>query len=135
MGDGDIAVRVEALESILVEKGYVDPDALDAIVDTYENDVGPRNGPPWSPGLGRPGLPASAARRRHRGDRRAGFGGRQGEHMVAVEKRPGRTHLVVCTLCSCTVAGARPATDTGTSPPAYAAGGGSTRAACSPTSG
>jgi nitrile hydratase subunit alpha len=102
MGDGDIAVRVEALESILVEKGYVDPDALDAIVDTYENDVGPRNG---AAVVARAWVEPDY-RQRLRDDATAaigelGFGGRQGEHMVAVENTPDEHHLVVCTLCSC----------------------------------
>jgi nitrile hydratase subunit alpha len=102
MGDGDIAVRVEALESILVEKGYVDPDALDAIVDTYENDVGPRNG---AAVVARAWVDPDY-RHRLRDDATAaigelGFGGRQGEHMVAVENTPDEHHLVVCTLCSC----------------------------------
>jgi nitrile hydratase subunit alpha len=102
MGDGDIAVRVEALESILVEKGYVDPDALDAIVDTYENDVGPHNG---AAVVARAWVDPDY-RQRLRDDATAaigelGFGGRQGEHMVAVENTPDEHHLVVCTLCSC----------------------------------
>jgi nitrile hydratase len=102
MGDGDIAVRVEALESILVEKGYVDPDALDAIVDTYENDVGPRNG---AAVVARAWVDPDY-RQRLRDDATAaigelGFGGRQGEHMIAVENTPDEHHLVVCTLCSC----------------------------------
>jgi nitrile hydratase subunit alpha len=102
MGDGDIARRVEALESLLVEKGYVDPDALDAIIATYEHDVGPRNGAhvvarAWTD---------PAYRERLRADATAaiaelGYGGRQGEHMVAVENTPDEHHLVVCTLCSC----------------------------------
>jgi nitrile hydratase len=102
MGDGDIALRVEALESILVEKGYVEPAALDAIVATYEHDVGPRNG---AQVVARAWLDADY-RSRLRTDATAaiaelGFGGRQGEHMVAVENTPDEHHLVVCTLCSC----------------------------------
>jgi nitrile hydratase subunit alpha len=102
MGDGDIARRVEDLESLLVQKGYVDPAALDAIIDTYEHDVGPRNGAhvvarAWTD---------AAYRERLRADATAaiaelGYGGRQGEHMVAVENTPDEHHLVVCTLCSC----------------------------------
>jgi nitrile hydratase subunit alpha len=102
VGDTEIARRVEALESILVEKGYVDPAALDAIVATYEHDIGPRNGArvvarSWiDPGY----------RERLRADATAaiaelGFGGRQGEHMLAVHNTPDEHHLVVCTLCSC----------------------------------
>jgi nitrile hydratase subunit alpha len=102
MGDGDIATRVEALESILVEKGYVDPAALDAIVDTYENDVGPRNG---AAVVARAWVDPDY-RQRLRDDATAaiaelGFGGRQGEHLIAVENTPDEHHLVVCTLCSC----------------------------------
>jgi nitrile hydratase subunit alpha len=104
----EIALRVKALESILVEKGYIDPAAIDAIVETYETKVGPRNGArvvakAWSD-------PAYLARLRT--DATAaiaelGFTGRQGEHMRVVENtppgadHPGRHNLVVCTLCSC----------------------------------
>lgn len=98
----EIALRVKALESLLVEKGLVDAAALDAIVDHYEHKVGPRNGArvvarAWSD-------PAYLARLRE--DATAaiaelGFTGRQGEHMVAVENAPGLHNLVVCTLCSC----------------------------------
>jgi nitrile hydratase subunit alpha len=98
----DIALRVKALESILVEKGYVDPAAIDAIVETYETRIGPRNGAlvvakAWSD---------PAYLERLRGDATAaiaelGFTGRQGEHMVAVENTGQRHNLVVCTLCSC----------------------------------
>jgi nitrile hydratase len=97
-----IEARVRALESILVEKGYVDPSALDAIIDTYETKIGPRNGAKvvaraWSD-------PAYAQRLRD--DATAaiaelGFSGRQGEHMVAVFNDARTHHLVVCTLCSC----------------------------------
>jgi nitrile hydratase len=98
----EIALRVKALESILVEKGYVDPAAIDAIVETYETKVGPRNGArvvarAWSD-------PAYLARLRE--DATAaiadlGFAGRQGEHMRVVENTPKRHNIVVCTLCSC----------------------------------
>ncbi len=94
--------RVRALESILVEKGYVEPAALDAIIDTYETKIGPRNGAKvvaraWSD-------PAYAQRLRT--DATAaiaefGFSGRQGEHMVAVFNDRETHHMVVCTLCSC----------------------------------
>ena len=97
-----MAARVEALESILVEKGYVEPAALDAIVETYEHDVGPRNGAKvvarsWTD---------RAYRERLRSDATSaiaelGFTGRAGEHMVALENTPRLHHLVVCTLCSC----------------------------------
>jgi nitrile hydratase len=100
--DGDIALRVEALETILVEKGYVDPAALQQIVATYERDVGPRNGATvvaraWTDPAYRERLRADATA----AIRELGFGGRQGEHMVAVENTPDEHHLVVCTLCSC----------------------------------
>ena len=98
----DLALRVKALESLLVEKGLVDPAALDAIVDHFEHKVGPRNGAKvvaraWSD---------PAYRDRLRQDATAaiaelGFTGAQGEHMVAVENGPGIHNLVVCTLCSC----------------------------------
>ncbi len=97
-----IEARVRALESILVEKGYVDAAALDEIIDTYETKIGPRNGArivarAWSD-------PAFAQRLRD--DATAaiaefGFSGRQGEHMVAVFNDERTHHMVVCTLCSC----------------------------------
>ncbi len=98
----DIALRVKALESLMIEKGLVDPAALDAIVDRFEHKVGPRNGArvvakAWSD-------PAYRARLRE--DATAaigelGYTGGQGEHMVAVENTPSVHNLVVCTLCSC----------------------------------
>jgi nitrile hydratase len=98
----EIALRVKALESILVEKGYIDPAAIDVIVETYETKVGPRNGArvvakAWSD---------SAYLARLRADATAaiaelGFTGRQGEHMRIVENTRQRHNLVVCTLCSC----------------------------------
>jgi nitrile hydratase len=98
----DIALRVKALESLLVEKGLVDPAALDAIVDHYENKVGPRNGArvvarAWTDPAYRARLldDATAAIAEF------GFTGRQGEHMVAVENTAQVHNLVVCTLCSC----------------------------------
>ena len=100
--DGGRAARTEALESILVEKGYVEPDALERIIDTHEGDVGPRNG---AQVVARSWVDPDY-RERLRDDATAaiaelGFGGRQGEHMVAVENTPDEHHLVVCTLCSC----------------------------------
>ncbi len=99
--DTGMPQRVEALEAILVEKGYVEPAALDAIVETYE-DVGPKNGAKvvarsWVDPAYRQRLLADATS----AIAELGFGGRQGEHMVAVENTPGVHHLVVCTLCSC----------------------------------
>lgn len=98
----DIALRVKALESLLVEKGLVDPAALDAIVEHFETRVGPRNGArvvarAWTD---------PAYLERLRADATAaiaelGYTGAQGEHMVAVENGPEVHNLVVCTLCSC----------------------------------
>jgi nitrile hydratase len=98
----DIELRVKSLESLLVEKGLVDPATLDALVDRYEHHVGPQNGKKvvaraWTDPAYRQWLQddASAAI----GD--FGFKGRQGEHMVCVENGPKVHNLVVCTLCSC----------------------------------
>ena len=98
----DMTARVMAIETVLTEKGLVDPGALDLIVETYENRVGPRNGArvvarAWSDRgfadwLGRDATAAIAS---------MGFAGRQGEHMTAVFNAPGRHNMVVCTLCSC----------------------------------
>ncbi|MGO8801280.1 MAG: nitrile hydratase subunit alpha [Roseiarcus sp.] len=98
----EAASRVKALETILVDKGYVDPAALDAIVETYETKIGPRNGArvvarAWSDQAYRARLLADATA----AIAELGYGGRQGEHMVAVENTPARHNLVVCTLCSC----------------------------------
>jgi nitrile hydratase len=98
----DIALRVKALESLLVEKGLVDPAALDAIVDYYEHKVGPRNGArvvarAWSDPAYRARLMADATA----AIAELGYSGGQGEHMVAVENTPAIHNLVVCTLCSC----------------------------------
>src|ERR1044071_1228688 len=98
----DIELRVRALESILVEKGYVDPAAIDVLVETYETKIGPRNGakvvaktwtdPAFREWLLRDATAAIAS---------LGFTGRQGEHMVAVENTAAEHNMVVCTLCSC----------------------------------
>ena len=98
----DPTLRVKALESLLVEKGLVDPAALDAIIDTYERQVGPRNGArvvarAWSD-------PAYKARLLQNGTaaiQELGFSGLEGEHMVIVENTPTVHNMVVCTLCSC----------------------------------
>jgi nitrile hydratase len=98
----DMALRVKSLESLLVEKGLVDRAALDALVDTYENKVGPRNGAQvvaraWAD-------PAYKQRLLTDADKalgELGFGGQQGEHMVAVENTPTVHNMIVCTLCSC----------------------------------
>jgi nitrile hydratase len=98
----DVELRVRALETLLTEKGYVDPAALDVFIETYETKVGPRNGAKvvaraWSDPSFREWLlkDATAA------IASLGFSGRQGEHMVAVENTPDTHNMVVCTLCSC----------------------------------
>ena len=98
----ELALRVAALESLLVEKGLVDPAALDALVDTYEHRIGPRNGAKvvaraWTDPAYKTRLLADATA----AIAELGFGGLQGEHMVAVENTPKVHNLVVCTLCSC----------------------------------
>ncbi len=97
-----IALRVKALESLLVEKGYVDPAAIDELIETYETKIGPRNGArvvakAWSDEefadwLKRDATDAIAS---------LGYMGRQGEHMVALFNTPHVHNMVVCTLCSC----------------------------------
>ena len=99
---GEMDLRVRALESVLAEKGYIDPAALDVIVDTYQTKIGPRNGarvvakawtdPQFREWLLRDATAAISS---------LGYTGRQGEHMVAVENTPGVHNMVVCTLCSC----------------------------------
>jgi len=96
------ALRVKALETILTRKGLIDPAAVDAIIDIYEHQIGPRIGA---------GLVARAwvdpvfrAQLVNNTDgilSDLGFGGRQGEHIVVVENTPDCHNLVVCTLCSC----------------------------------
>jgi nitrile hydratase len=98
----DPALRVKALESLLVEKGLVDRAALDALVDAYEHKIGPRNGArvvarAWSD-------PAYKQRLLSNADAaiaEMGYGGLQGEHMVVVENSAKVHNMVVCTLCSC----------------------------------
>jgi len=95
-------LRVRALETVLAEKGYIDPSALDVLIDTYQTRIGPRNGarvvakawvdPVYREWLLRDATAAIAS---------LGYGGRQGEHMVVVENTPSRHNVVVCTLCSC----------------------------------
>jgi nitrile hydratase len=96
------ALRVKALETLLVRKGLVDPAALDAIIDTYENRIGPKNGArvvakAWTDPAFRAALleDATAA------VSALGYMGRQGEHVVAVENTDQTHNMVVCTLCSC----------------------------------
>ena len=98
----DLTLRVKALESLLVEKGLVDRAALDALIDTYEHKVGPRNG---ARVVARAWVDAAYKKRLLDNATSAiaefGFSGRQGEHMVALENTPKVHNLVVCTLCSC----------------------------------
>ncbi len=98
----DPALRVKALETILTRKGLIDPAALDEIIDTYENRIGPRNGAmvvarAWSDAGFRDALLSDATA----AVSEMGFYGRQGEHMVAVENTDAVHNMVVCTLCSC----------------------------------
>jgi len=98
----DLELRVRALETLLVDKGYVDAAALDSLIETYEHRIGPHNGArvvarAWAD---------PAYRERLRADATAaiaelGYAGRQGEHMIALFDTPRLRHLVVCTLCSC----------------------------------
>ncbi len=97
-----ISFRVKALEKLMVDKGLVDPATLDAVVETYEHRVGPRNGaqvvarawtdPEYRAWLMKDATSAIAS---------LGYTGRQGEHMIAVENSPAVHNMVVCTLCSC----------------------------------
>ncbi len=99
---GPMDLRVRALETLLAQKGYIDPAALDVLIDTYQTRIGPRNGarvvakawtdPAFATWLAEDATAAIAS---------LGFTGRQGEHMVAVFNTPDTHHLVVCTLCSC----------------------------------
>ena len=99
---GEMDLRVRALETVLTGKGYVDPATLDALIDSYQTRIGPRNGarvvarawsdPAYLDWLQRDASAAIAS---------LGYTGRQGEHMVAVFNTPAQHHLVVCTLCSC----------------------------------
>ena len=95
-------LRVRALQTVLTDKGYIDPAALDVLIDTYQTKVGPRNGarvvarawvdPDFRSWLRRDATAAIAS---------LGYAGRQGEHMQVVENTPDTHHMVVCTLCSC----------------------------------
>jgi nitrile hydratase len=97
-----LEMRVRALEAQLTEKGYIDPAALDVLIDAYQTKIGPRNGaqvvarawrdPEFRRWLLEDATAAIAS---------LGFAGRQGEHMVAVENTPEVHNMVVCTLCSC----------------------------------
>ncbi len=99
---GEMELRVRALETVLGAKGYIDPAALDALIDTYQTRIGPRNGArvvarAWVDAefhawLMRDASAAIAS---------MGYSGRQGEHMIAVQNTAQCHHMVVCTLCSC----------------------------------
>src|SRR5246127_4560419 len=99
---GEQELRVRALQSVLSQKGYIDPAALDVLIDTYQTKIGPRNGarvvarawvdPAFRKWLLEDATVAIAS---------LGYTGRQGEHMVALENTESRHNLVVCTLCSC----------------------------------
>lgn len=99
---GEMDLRVRAIESVLTQKGYIDPAALDRLIDTYQTRIGPRNGarvvarawvdPAFCDWLLRDATAAIAS---------MGYAGRQGEHMQVVANTAQRHNLVVCTLCSC----------------------------------
>jgi nitrile hydratase len=99
---GPMDLRVRALETVLAQKGYVDPAALDELIDTYQTRIGPRNGarvvarawvdPVYHEWLLKDATSAIAS---------LGYRGRQGEHMVALPNTADTHHMVVCTLCSC----------------------------------
>ena len=98
----DVALRVRALETVLTGKGYVEPAALDALIDLYETKVGPRNGArvvarAWSDPAFRDRLLEDATAAIAELD----YVGRQGEHMVCVANTPDIHNMIVCTLCSC----------------------------------
>ena len=99
---GAMDLRVRALESLLTKKGYVDPAALDALIDTYQTRIGPRNGArvvarAWTDAKFHEWLMTDATS----AIASLGYTGRQGEHMVAVENTDAQHNMVVCTLCSC----------------------------------
>ena len=98
----DVERRVRALETLMTQKGYIDPAALDVLIDTYQTKVGPRNG---ARVVARAWVDPAFRERLMRGATAAiaelGYSGRQGEQMIAVANTPGRHNIVVCTLCSC----------------------------------
>ena len=97
-----VALRTRALESLLIEKGLLSAEAVDELISTFEQDIGPLNGarvvarawadPAYRARLLKDATPAIAE---------LGYAGRQGEHIVALENTPKRHNMVVCTLCSC----------------------------------
>ena len=100
--ESDVALRVRAIESILAEKGLIDPRALDVMVDTFENKIGPRNGAKviakaWSVPEYKQRLLTDATA----AIKELGFSGLQGENMVVAENTDTVHNVIVCTLCSC----------------------------------
>jgi nitrile hydratase len=98
----DVQLRVRALETVLTEKGYIDPAALDLIIETYETKIGPHNGArviakAWSDPAFKRALLEDASK----AVRTLGHESRVGDHLVAVENTPGLHNMIVCTLCSC----------------------------------
>jgi nitrile hydratase len=98
----DTQLRVRALESILTEKGYVEPAALDAIVEAYETRIGPHNGArvvakAWTD----PAFKAALLQDASKAIAALGHVSRVGDHLIAVENTPQRHNVIVCTLCSC----------------------------------
>jgi nitrile hydratase len=99
----DLALRVKALESVLIDKGLINPETLDALIDTYEHKIGPKNGAQvvaraWVDENFKAAIKndcSSIIKKTF------GFAGRQGEHIIAVENTPKLHNVVVCTLCSC----------------------------------
>ena len=98
----EMDLRVRALQTLLTQKGYIDPAALDVLVDSYQTRIGPRNGArvvarSWVDGTFRNRLLSDATA----AIASLGYTGRQGEHMIAVENTADCHNMVVCTLCSC----------------------------------
>jgi nitrile hydratase len=98
----EMQVRVRTLESVLTEKGYIDPTALDAIIEAYETKIGPHNGAKvvaWA--WADPAFKTALLKDASQAVGTLGHVSRVGEHLVAVENTPQRHNMVVCTLCSC----------------------------------
>ena len=98
----EMEVRVRALETLLTQKGYIDPAAIDRIIETYETEIGPHNGAQvvakaWA----EPEFKALLLKDATAAIASLGFMGRQGEHMIALENTSEQHNMVVCTLCSC----------------------------------
>ncbi len=95
-------LRVKAIETLLIQKGLIDPDTLNELIDTYENKIGPKNG---ARVVAKAWVDSSYKERLLKNSTKAieelSYTGRQGEHMVVVENTPETHNMVVCTLCSC----------------------------------